>query len=67
MNRLEGPKKVTLVASGDGWVEQSPLGVCPLLHFIQVQLSINSESVLLFRMCLININRMICICYELYI
>ena len=29
VNRFGGPKKVILVASGDGWVEQSPLGVCP--------------------------------------
>ena len=29
MNRLRGPKQVILDASGDGWVEQSPLGVCP--------------------------------------
>ena len=36
VNRLGGPKKITLDASGEGWVEQSPLGVCPLLHIIQV-------------------------------
>ena len=36
MNRLEGPKQVTLPSSREGWVEQSPLGVCPLLHIIQV-------------------------------
>ena len=29
VNRLKGPKQVILDASGDGWVEQSPLGVCP--------------------------------------
>ena len=29
VNRLGGPKQVILVASGDGWVEQSPLGVFP--------------------------------------
>ena len=28
VKRLGGPKQVILVASGDGWVEQSPLGVC---------------------------------------
>ena len=36
LNMLRGPKQVTLVASGEGWVEQSPLGVCPLLHILQV-------------------------------
>ena len=36
VNRLEGPKQVILAASGEGWLEQSPLGVCPLLHIIQV-------------------------------
>ena len=29
LNRLGGPKQVILAASGDGWVEQYPLGVCP--------------------------------------
>ena len=29
VNMLVGPKQVILVASEDGWVEQSPLGVCP--------------------------------------
>ena len=29
MNKLGGPKKVILAASGGGWVEWSPLGVCP--------------------------------------
>ena len=29
LNRLGGPKQVILAASRDGWVEQSPLGVCP--------------------------------------
>ena len=33
VNRLGGPKQVTLVASGEGWVEQSPVGVCPLSAF----------------------------------
>ena len=33
VNRLEDPKKVTLAASGEGWVEQSPVGVCPLSKF----------------------------------
>ena len=28
-NRLRGPKQVILAASRDGWVERSPLGVCP--------------------------------------
>ena len=41
VNRLEGPKKVTLDASREGWVEQSPLGVCPLLHIIQVLIVVN--------------------------
>ena len=27
-------KKVILATSGEGWVEQSPLGVCPLLHIM---------------------------------
>ena len=36
VNKLGGPKKVTLVSSRDGWVEQSPLGVCPLFHIIQI-------------------------------
>ena len=30
VNRIRGHKKVILAASGEGWVEQSPLGVCPL-------------------------------------
>ena len=30
VNRLGGPKKKILVPSEDGWMEQSPLGVCPL-------------------------------------
>ena len=34
VNRLGGPKQVILATSGDGWVEQSPLGVCPLLQII---------------------------------
>ena len=29
VNMLGGPKQVTLVALGKGWVEQSPLGVVP--------------------------------------
>ena len=29
VNRLEVPKQVILDASGDGWVEQSPLRVFP--------------------------------------
>ena len=29
VNRLGGPKQVILAASGEGWVEQSPLGVVP--------------------------------------
>ena len=32
VNRLEGPTQVILDALGEGWVEQSPLGVCPLLQ-----------------------------------
>ena len=36
LNMLGGPKEVTLAILGDGWVEQSPLGVCPLLHILQV-------------------------------
>ena len=32
VNRLGGPKQVILAALGEGWVEQSPLGVCPLLQ-----------------------------------
>ena len=50
MNKLGGPKKVFLVAPGEGWVEQSPLGVSPLLHIIQVQLLFNFEYVVLFGM-----------------
>ena len=34
--RLRGRKQVILAASGEGWVEQSPLGVLPLMHIIQV-------------------------------
>ena len=30
MNRIGGPKQVNLDASGEDWVEQSPVGVCPL-------------------------------------
>ena len=30
------PKKVMLVASGEDWVERSPLRVYPLLHIIEV-------------------------------
>ena len=41
VNRLRGPKKVILVASREGWVEQSPLGVCPLLHIIQVLITVS--------------------------
>ena len=33
VNRLGGPKKVTLVALGEGWVEQTLMGVCPLSPF----------------------------------
>ena len=29
LNMLRGPKQVILDALGDGWVEQSPLGVFP--------------------------------------
>ena len=29
VKRLDGPKQVILDASGDGWEEQTPLGVCP--------------------------------------
>ena len=36
VNRLGGPKQVILAASGEGWVEQSPLGVCPLLLTVEV-------------------------------
>ena len=36
VNGLGGPKEVILVASGEGWVEESPLGVCPFLHIFQV-------------------------------
>ena len=32
VNRLGGPKQVILAALGEGWVEQSPLGVCSLLQ-----------------------------------
>ena len=28
VNTIRGPKQVILVALGDGWVEQSHLGVC---------------------------------------
>ena len=36
VNRIGGSKQVILASSGEGWVEQYPLGVCPLLHIIQV-------------------------------
>ena len=29
VNMIKGPKQVILAASGEGWVEQSPLGVSP--------------------------------------
>ena len=29
VNKIGGPKQVILAASGDGWVEQTPLVVCP--------------------------------------
>ena len=32
MNRLGGTKQVILAASGEGWMEQSHLGVCSLLQ-----------------------------------
>ena len=32
VNRLGGPRQVILVALGEGWVEQSHLGVCALLQ-----------------------------------
>ena len=41
VNRLGGPKQVILATSGEGWVEQSPLVVCPLLHAIQVPTTVN--------------------------
>ena len=34
VNMLGGLNQVILAASGEGWVEQSPLGVCPLVHII---------------------------------
>ena len=40
MNKLGGHKQVTLDASGEGWEEQSPLGLCPLLHIIQILIAI---------------------------
>ena len=33
MNKLGGPKQVTLAASREGWVEKSHMGVCPLSAF----------------------------------
>ena len=30
VNKLVGAKHLTFDASGKGWVEQSPMGVCPL-------------------------------------
>ena len=36
VNMLGGPKQVILPPLGEGWVEQSPLGVCPLLQIIHV-------------------------------
>ena len=33
VNRLGGPKQVMLLSSGEGWVEQSPLGVFPLFSY----------------------------------
>ena len=35
VNRLGGPKQEFLAASGDNWVEWSPLGVCPPSTIIQ--------------------------------
>ena len=32
LNRIGVPKQVISDASGEDWVEQSPLGVCPLLQ-----------------------------------
>ena len=32
VNTLGGPKQVILATLGEGWVEQYPLGVCPLLQ-----------------------------------
>ena len=54
VKRLGGHQQVILVASREGWVEQSPLGVCPLLHIIQVQLLFNFESILLIVSMLSN-------------
>ena len=41
VNRLGGLKQVKLDASEEGWVEQSPLSVCPLLHIIQVLITVS--------------------------
>ena len=32
-NMIEGLKQATLASSGEGWVEESPVGVCPLSAF----------------------------------
>ena len=72
VNKLEGPKNVFLAASGEGWVEQSPLGVSPLLHIIQVLTFIiclwyNSKSVFSFGSMISTCKMDNLICYELSI
>ena len=33
VNMLGGPKQLNFATSREGWVEQSPVGVCPLSAF----------------------------------
>ena len=40
VNRLGGPKKVTLASLGEGWVQQSLVGFCPLSTFCQGSIAI---------------------------
>ena len=60
VNRLGGPKQVTLAALGEGWVEQSPLGVCPLFCILsRFNCYLNSKSVLSFGICSGTVTRMV--------
>ena len=40
VNKLGGPKQVTLATSGEGWVEQSLVGVGPLFAFYPSSIAI---------------------------
>ena len=52
VNTIRGPKKVILVALGDGWVEQSHLGVCsPSENYLGSKLFFYL-SVILFYTCI---------------